>query len=147
MKTHLNYTIMKYIYLNYKDVEWFVFSSMAHQTHLNLCLKASLHSHCSLNHRKMQRLNLFQSKMSSHRQDNFSSRININFKKDLQKFCNPLGYTIITHMQKILRETQSSRGTWKEFHQNPMKILLLIKDWESLIYQLWFVLLLLSKHS
>jgi hypothetical protein len=31
-----------------------VFPSMAHQTHLNLCKKASLHSHHSLNHRKQK---------------------------------------------------------------------------------------------
>jgi hypothetical protein len=49
--------------------------------------------------------------------------MNVNIKNDLQKFCNPLSYTIIIHMQKILRETQSNHSTWKELHQNPIKYL------------------------
>jgi len=46
-----------------------VFLSMAHQIHLNLCQKASLHNHRSLNHRKMKGLILFKLKGISHRQD------------------------------------------------------------------------------
>jgi hypothetical protein len=57
--------------------------------------------------------------------------MNISINNGLQMFCNciPLGYTIIIHMQKILRETQSNHGTWKELHQNPTKgLVTLMKD-------------------
>jgi hypothetical protein len=55
-------------------------------------------------------------------------------KNDLQKFCNcnPLGYTIIKYMYKILRQTQSTHSTWKELHENPIEGLVTHEGFENL---------------
>jgi hypothetical protein len=63
----------------------------------------------------METFEIFKIKTFSHRQDH--EFIKNGYKHEEQS----LGYTIIIHMQKILRETQSYINIWKRLHQHNME--------------------------